>query len=110
MAPSLPVELLSAIFTSVVDASQHLADPHGVVFDAILAPIALTKVSKHWREVALNTSTLWTNFCITIEDDESGQPISTYLTRSKNSSIDIMIDARDPDWDFAPEFECVSVL
>lgn len=84
--------------------------------DTIRTPLVLSSVSRHWRRVALNTPALWTSLCITIEmvedlGDAEERPlhhkttlntshITSYLALSRNYPLDILIDARDQDWDF----------
>lgn len=66
--------------------------------------------------MALLTPTLWTDLCVSTElpdedDDESYQMrnamkpnarrIATFLNRSGNAPIDILINARDPEWDLS---------
>jgi hypothetical protein len=126
---SLPVELLSYILTlsahSPFVADDEAADssPSDFPFDPanMLTTLAVSAVSRHWRDVALETPGLWTDICVSTElpdddDEESRQlrntmkpntnRIATYLARSRNAPIDILISARDPDWDFS-ETECV---
>ena len=82
----LPVELISYIFS--------LSSDHTL----------FTQVNKRWRTIALSTSALWTNICITIRDLNGPllhtNHITKYLTLSRKSPLNILIDARDPDWDF----------
>jgi F-box-like len=126
---SLPVELLSYIFTLsahtsfVADDDVAEPSPSDFPFDPanMLTTIAISTVSRYWRDVALSTPALWTDICVSTElpdddDEESRQlrntmkpnayRIATYLARSGNAPIDILISARDPDWDFS-ETECV---
>jgi hypothetical protein len=125
---SLPVELLSYVFTLSTHTSfvqeDDAAEPNQSDFPFepanMLTTIAISTVSQYWREVALSTPALWTDICISTElpdddDEESCQlrntmkpnsnRLLTYLARSGNAPIDILISARDPDWDFS-ETEC----
>jgi hypothetical protein len=125
---SLPVELLSYVFTLSTHTSfvqeDDAAEPNQIDFPFdpanMLTTIAISTVSRYWREVALSTPALWTDICISTElpdddDEESCQlrntmkpnsnRLLTYLARSGNAPIDILISARDPDWDFS-ETEC----
>jgi len=130
---SLPVELLSEIFSLCVlsaDDQERKTDgseysPPAITSESIRIPLVLSSVNRRWREVALNQSSLWSNICVTAEllDDlfdhrGSGYSksaklnpthITTYLTRSRHHPIHILIDGRDPDWDFS-EPECVLLL
>lgn len=121
---SLPVELLSYIFTLSAHTSFAQEDdvvelsPTDFPFDPanMLTTIAISGVSRYWREVALSTPALWTDICVSTEipddeDEESRQLRNTmkpnarrlamYLARSGSAPIDILISARDPDWDFS---------
>jgi hypothetical protein len=95
----------------------------------ITTPLAISAVNGQWRQIALSTPTLWTSICVvwepvddSMEVDESSRPLSdfqypttmntphinTSLVRSGSSPIDIIIDARDPDWEFGDvESGCV---
>ncbi|KAF6742568.1 hypothetical protein DFP72DRAFT_860346 [Ephemerocybe angulata] len=118
---TLPVELLSYIFTlgthSPFEPSQSNGfgdEPEGIpAFNSenVKTPLVLASVSRYWRRVVLNTPSLWTSLCITLEmvqpSEGSSAPstfdtthITSYLTLSRRYPIDILIDARDPDWDF----------
>ncbi|KAK2467634.1 hypothetical protein APHAL10511_000489 [Amanita phalloides] len=77
---ALPVELLSCVFT-LSD------DPH-----------ILACVCKHWLRVARNTPRLWTRICVTTLDMRHAV---ASLALSKKYPLDILIDARDDEWDFS---------
>ncbi|KAJ7176850.1 hypothetical protein C8R46DRAFT_890100 [Mycena filopes] len=115
---SLPVEILADIFVvgthDLVEFTpgwQH--DDKCQLFDTHSAktPLVYSRVSRHWRSVALSTPALYTSLCITPELlrevgssevlDMTG--ISSYLTLSQNHLLDISIDARDQNWDFENE-------
>jgi hypothetical protein len=102
----LPVELLSYIFSLRTQCSQD-----SDIDDSLTIPLLFTSVNKRWRSIALSTSALWTNICITIRDLNGPllhtNHITKYLTLSRKSPLNILIDARDPDWDFS-ETEYVS--
>lgn len=75
-------------------------------------PCLVAAVSRHWRGVALSTSQLWNKIPVTDEDSDdpnnldgtSFQLARLFLSRSGAAPLDIMVDARDPEWDFS-EFE-----
>lgn len=120
----LPVELLSYIFALGTHSSADVPDSdeagRNPLFDSesVKVPLALAGVSRHWRRVAHNTPGLWTSLCITVEmvkrlsedDDDAASLLNTahltsYLALSRNYPLDILVDARDQDWDFfEPEY------
>ncbi|KDQ55415.1 hypothetical protein JAAARDRAFT_37438 [Jaapia argillacea MUCL 33604] len=127
----LPVELLSYIFNlgthskdiRLEDRDEDEDEGH-LDFDPFceVFPHTVASVNRHWRRVALSTSTIWTNVCVTISDivvgdgDDDGiwrtkapartsrldtSRVDLQLIRSRSSPLDIIIDSRDPDWDFS---------
>ncbi|KAJ7489046.1 hypothetical protein FB451DRAFT_1522186 [Mycena latifolia] len=126
---SLPIELLSHIFVlGTHDGPPPNAedDDDGVrafSTDSVKAPLIYGSVCRHWRRVALGTPALYTSLCITPEllrptsnSDLEGEeevldttPIARYLTLSRACPLDILIDARDPEWDFTDD-GCVLFL
>jgi hypothetical protein len=63
--------------------------------------IALTHVSKAWREIFISRSSLWTNF-----DCASAEKTRVYLERSKSSPISLelqrILHPQDPFFEIAP--------
>ena len=107
---TLPVELLSHIFTLAV---LEMDDQGFPIVDAetIKVPSIISRVDHHWRNVAFETPNLWTNICVSgaLIERQGGylntMHISTHLALSRNHPIDILIDARDEQWDFQePEY------
>ncbi|EPQ51630.1 hypothetical protein GLOTRDRAFT_141002 [Gloeophyllum trabeum ATCC 11539] len=111
---NLPVELLSYIFILGTYTSSNEKrwyefgeewDIHRFRTDL---PTTVAQVCRHWRQVALSTLELWTNICVTKADIVKSDEDPRYSAgqwpgdaRSPQSSpIDILIDARDPQWDF----------
>ncbi|KAF8900683.1 hypothetical protein CPB84DRAFT_1747350 [Gymnopilus junonius] len=94
-----------------------------ITTETIRAPFILSSVNRRWRAIALGQSTLWSNLCITAELIGEAVPIKvdldqetfpftssqtlytkqiTYcLQRSRQASLNVFIDARDPEWNFA---------
>lgn len=121
---TLPVELLSYIFI-LSNTPAHDPTPADPLFDADVAktPTRLSSVCKHWRRVAWETPALWTHLCATIgsihefvvRPTRQRLPLfdtshfSAYLKLSRNRPLDILIDARDPEYDFG-EPECVAIV
>jgi hypothetical protein len=125
MIDCLPVELLAHIFALAThgeeDHSFSRYSPYRPAFDtgSVKVPVAVSCVSRHWRNVAVHTAALWTSLCVTAEmirEDGCGRSyldtsfIELYLRRSRMYPLDILIDARDPDWDISvAEPRCVSI-
>ncbi|KAJ7176877.1 hypothetical protein C8R46DRAFT_889990, partial [Mycena filopes] len=111
---SLPVELLAYIFVLGTHALPRSGpqddDCQPFDSDSVKAPLVYASVSRHWRGVALTTPALYTSLCITPEllrevGDGGAEVLDTtgitsYLALSRNYLVDILIDARDQEWDF----------
>ncbi|KAJ7028845.1 hypothetical protein C8F04DRAFT_1398714 [Mycena alexandri] len=111
---SLPVELLAYIFVLGTHDPIHLShseqqdDCQPFDSESVKAPLVYASVSRYWRSVALNTPALYTSLCITPEllrEVGSTEVLETtgllsYLALSRNYLVDIVIDARDQEWDF----------
>ncbi|KAF7303897.1 F-box domain-containing protein [Mycena indigotica] len=106
---ALPVELLSHIFVLATHDTETVDDDcPSFNSTSVLAPLDYGLVCKLWRYIALNTPALYTSICITPEllhesDSLDLRGIATYLKLSRNYPLDILIDARDQDWDFDDE-------
>ncbi|KAJ3487901.1 hypothetical protein NLJ89_g11668 [Agrocybe chaxingu] len=107
----LPVELLSEIFDLCVLATiepgikpNDPSAPLNINTETIRVPLTLSSVSRRWRQVALGQASLWANICITEElisqRNLDARHITTCLARSRHHPLTILIDSRDPDWDF----------
>ena len=119
---SLPVELLSEIFNICALSANPVTErsdysPPVINSESILVPIVLSSVSRRWRSITLPQANLWSNICITPElldwESDNGirssklnsSQVQTYISRSRNHPLNILIDGRDPDWDFSePEY------
>jgi hypothetical protein len=79
----LPPEILSRVFHLLKEAVPR---SHG---GRKLGWIRVTHVCRHWRQVALNDSSLWARIWGT---PTSAKWISEMLTRAKNAPLDIELD------------------
>ncbi|KAG2034812.1 hypothetical protein BDR03DRAFT_964163 [Suillus americanus] len=119
----LPVEILSYIFTlathDAVSTNNDYKRRYDVPFspESVTMPTVLASVHRHWRNIALSTSTLWSSLVMSLAqvvrvrvgpdlDDERAyttfldvQRLAAHIARSRNSSVDILIDTRDPELD-----------
>lgn len=120
----LPVEILSYIFMlathSTTSSTSNFKQRYEVPFspDSVTMPTVLASVHRHWRDIALSTSALWSSLVMSLEqvvrvkaksDATDGhahttfldvQRLAAHIARSRNCPVDILIDTRDPDWDF----------
>ncbi|KAJ7221262.1 hypothetical protein GGX14DRAFT_353459 [Mycena pura] len=93
----LPNEVLSAIFMFVVE-------PHSDDMTTTTSPTTISQVCHRWRQVALATGSLWTNIVLTFPTSrEQLTRTITWLVRSNTYPLDILLDFRDPEWDFEDE-------
>jgi hypothetical protein len=127
---TLPVELISYIFLLAIepepdhqssdDAPSIDSENPSINMEVVTFPLVLSTVSTRWRTIALSTPALWASICVSIQhvvdlDDNTYRPmldtthLVTNLSLSGRSPLNILIDARDPDWDFT-EHESVSSL
>jgi hypothetical protein len=103
--------------------------PPTITTESVQVPLVLSSVSRLWRQVALGTPRLWSSLCITVEliqdfyhcnerGDSRGftkrptrqlntSHITSYLALSRKYPLNILIDARDENWNFEPE--CVVI-
>ncbi|KII94518.1 hypothetical protein PLICRDRAFT_182253 [Plicaturopsis crispa FD-325 SS-3] len=80
----LPPELLSRIFEEII--SLHKPSKR------FLAPYCLLGVTKHWRDIVLGTSSLWTS--VNFDDEPTMLPLLTqHIERSQKRPLDIHIDS-----------------
>lgn len=121
---TLPVELLSYIFVlgahCTSDAPLDDIDPTPqFTAETVKTPLAFASVSRYWRRVALSTPRLWTSLCITmqmVQPHEDGptsvdvRHITSYLHLSRQYPLDILIDARDYEWDFLEDEYVVDLI
>ena len=134
---NLPIELLSYIFalstypttSGFLGPATEEYRPPTITTESVQVPLILSSVSRLWRQVALGTPHLWSSLCITVElvenfycneRDQSGftnnstssqlntSHITSYLALSRKYPLNILIDARDENWNFEPE--CVTPL
>ena len=115
---SLPIELISYIFILAIESGPDHQSDHeidsgnpSINMEVITFPLVLSTVSTRWRTIALSTPALWSSICVSIQhvvdlDHESSRPmldtthLVTNLSLSGRRPLNILIDARDPDWDF----------
>jgi hypothetical protein len=87
----LPNELLSYIFLLIVTdpAENHLCT------------LTISHVCLLWRQVALSNGVLWARIVLTFPiSDRKLSCANTWLSRSSTSPLDILLDVRDPEWEW----------
>lgn len=85
----LPNELLSYIFLLIVNdpAENHLC------------ALTISHVCLQWKQVALSNGALWARIVLTFPiSDSKLSCANTWLSRSSNSPLGILLDVRDPEW------------
>ena len=112
---SFLVEILAHIFMLATHGDKKtsfsLYSVSCPVFDttSVRTPVIISCVNHFWRHVALNTPALWTSLCLTLEiilEDDDGKNyldrtfLDLFLVRSQIYPLDVLIDARDPSWNF----------
>lgn len=101
---TLPVEILAEIFWHCVPDAATFQDPVLRTHQAhpLNAPILLTRVSRYWREIALNTPSLWSS--LSLADGACGgirvvdaylSALKTWLSLSQSLPLRIKLDAEN---------------
>ncbi|KAF8883817.1 hypothetical protein BD779DRAFT_810564 [Infundibulicybe gibba] len=89
----LPNEILGKIFLDATTLSERHA--------GIRLATTLTHVCSRWRQLALWTSSLWGNITITFPTSrEQMARTVAFLLRSRSHPLDLLLDFRDPEWDW----------
>ncbi|KAL7285982.1 hypothetical protein ACG7TL_001097 [Trametes sanguinea] len=99
-ASQLPPEVLLHIFKFAVHAPEDGADGglslkhrSSRVVASTRALHSLTHVCKWWRDVALNSSTLWTRI-----DNHKPAQLDAFLARSRSAPISVHVSTNDSDY------------
>ncbi|KAF8991281.1 hypothetical protein BDZ89DRAFT_1124204 [Hymenopellis radicata] len=101
---SVPPEILSEIFSHLVAnpdlTCQDVKDDHYVdSLDTKRGIWALTHVCSRWRKIVTNTSSWWTTvglqFDIYRNSSASADILATYLERSKQRPLNVIVHSRD---------------
>lgn len=80
----LPFELLSAIFTTCMPGERSFVDCHAI-------PLLLGQICRHWRHVALSTTSLWRYIHVVLGRGKSAAWVPVWLSRSAGCSLSVMI-------------------
>ncbi|KAK0469298.1 uncharacterized protein EV420DRAFT_1258008 [Desarmillaria tabescens] len=91
----LPNELLAKIFYLAAMETRH---------DSIPAPFIISQTCQRWRTVALSTSDLWKfiSFNFPLSSIQYLRA-NSMLSRSPTFPLDLLMDFRDPSWDWEEE-------
>src|ERR1700691_1697848 len=95
---SLPNEILAMIFEA-----GHTADSSFIS----LFEVTISHVIRRWRDVAVNTVSLWTRIDVL---PTAYKHAVTYLGRSKMCFIDVRIGSKERLWHAAPANALVDVM
>ncbi|TFL03455.1 hypothetical protein BDV98DRAFT_503666 [Pterulicium gracile] len=108
----LPNELLSYVFLATrherhclneFDYDKPVPRHHSGLING---PLDLSHVCRRWRMLALATSRLWTFLVLTFPITRSDLArFVHFLSRSKDSPLDIFLDFRDEEWDLDDDDE-----
>ncbi|KAJ7061689.1 hypothetical protein C8F01DRAFT_1138129 [Mycena amicta] len=104
----LPNELLTTIFIFSIEQSSSSSSPHdSLTTTTSCLPTTLSHVCRRWYLVALASGALWTSLVLTYPTSpHQFTRLLTFLSRAQNHPLAILLDVRDPDWDFElPEDE-----
>ncbi|KAJ7186639.1 hypothetical protein C8R46DRAFT_277214 [Mycena filopes] len=99
---TLPVEIVSEIFTQFLPA-YPLCPP----LTGLSSPTLVTHICHLWREIALNTPTLWRAVDLDLDDSEividtQLHMANIWLGRSRSRSLSIQIRSETQDLDVVP--------
>ncbi|KAF9048728.1 hypothetical protein BJ165DRAFT_1343613 [Panaeolus papilionaceus] len=99
---NLPTEILSQIFIHCIPSEQFPAP------SSVQAPLSLTQVCSHWRDVAFHTPDLWSAIHIDYKDPVEDIPLTeAWLSRSGTRPLSISLSI---DFDERPQQEILDVL
>lgn len=75
---------------------------------SVTCPVSLSSVSHNWRRISLSEAKLWTTIVTTADDALTGTPdlrgMHMFVARARHAPLDILIDLRDPEWDFCDPY------
>lgn len=95
----LPNEIWSSIFHFAVhyindDAPEDESYPG-------MFPLTISHVCSRWRRLALSAGSLWTHIVLTFPHSRIQHSRAfTWLSRSATYPVDLLLDFRDPNWDW----------
>ncbi|KAH6914643.1 hypothetical protein BKA70DRAFT_1256669 [Coprinopsis sp. MPI-PUGE-AT-0042] len=88
---SLPPELLATVFRLLVDGYATWS------WQGFMDLVGLTHVATHWRAVALDHASLWSNIASYV----GPQWLDAFLARSRGAPLSVLLDIRS--WEPPPE-------
>ncbi|TFY57181.1 hypothetical protein EVG20_g8640 [Dentipellis fragilis] len=92
---TLPAELLSNILSSLTTTSSGSKSFHHSTYPI---QVPLSHVCRHWRSILLQMPTLWSTLSIILNNFCSDR-LQTFIERSGQQSLDIVIRAGQKDFD-----------
>ncbi|KAI0047725.1 hypothetical protein FA95DRAFT_1199524 [Auriscalpium vulgare] len=96
----VPPEILSTVFTFLLDIDPPQAlHASNYKLSSTFGWLAVTYVCRHWRQVALQQSSLWSHVTLTF----GSQWAATFLSRARNLPISIQVHKRTTDRSAVPD-------
>jgi len=94
-----PNELLLYIFSIIVDDSMGNSSPI----------VILSHVCARWRHLSISTGPLWAKIEVSFPlSEREHKQTSVFLQRASPHPVDILVDVRDPDWDWNEETHVIT--
>jgi hypothetical protein len=116
----MPTEVMSMIFAMAAepDSNDNYRPSYHPSSEDWRVAETLSGVSRRWNAIALGTPEVWTRIVVDVDrlvmkaNGKMGlhpRPMKRHLERSRTRMVDVLVDARDPNWD-GKEQQCVSFL
>ncbi|PPQ73757.1 hypothetical protein CVT24_006948 [Panaeolus cyanescens] len=92
---SLPPELIVLVFELLISDRENP-----------MTPTSLSAVSRFFRTLVVGSPSLWSYLLVDAPSLSHPQHLELYLRRSASHPLDILIDIRDPVWNWSEESHC----
>ncbi|KAF8600327.1 hypothetical protein BDV93DRAFT_608729 [Ceratobasidium sp. AG-I] len=103
---TLPLEILSFIFATVVNASLYARSIGDDSYGFIEYPTLLSSVCAHWRRVSLSITYLWSYIDLMLGNERlrNTEHINLWLERSQNSPLRLRLGAGGEHVEGSPKY------
>ena len=90
---TLPLEILSSIFSTLVDASLYARSVDNKNYGSTEYPTLLSSVCTHWRHISIGTPYLWSYIDLMPSNQRmrNAQHVKLWLKRSQSSPLHVRI-------------------